>query len=835
MTSANLSRSETADRARNVTVRSYRVELDLTEAPDTDVSGFATTTTLELDARTPSTWLDFIGERVDAVWVNGRAIPVHYDGARIQVDGLIATNTVVVVARAAYSSSGEGMHRFTDPVDGETYLYTQYEPADARRVFACFEQPDMKAPFVFTVHAPRRWSVLSNREALATERTKTAQVVTFGPTLPISTYITAVVAGPYHHVTGMWHGDGIEVPLGVYCRASLAEHLDADEILDVTRAGLDFFSGEFDYPYPWGKYDQVFVPEYNLGAMENPGCVTFTERYVYRGKATAAQRERRASTILHEMAHMWFGDLVTMKWWDDLWLKESFADYMGSLATAEATRFTDAWVSFANSRKAWAYLQDQLPTTHPVVADIVDLEAAKLNFDGITYAKGAAVLKQLVAYVGRDAFFAGARRYFREHAFGNTTLDDLLTALEATSGRDLRAWSRAWLQTTGVTTLRVEGTEDAPLLVPSDGRAHRLAIGRYETDASGSLVRARSEELDVAGAPVPLPDAAGADLVLVNDGDLSYAKVRLDDRSLDTAERSLSSMPDALARGLVWSSLWNSVRDGELRADRYLNIVGAHAGAETNVALLASALEHAQFTVEHYVPRDARVEQRGSRLEAVWEGLSAATPGSDSQLAWARALADAAAYDDGHADDLRSILLGAAPEPNGLALDPDLRWSWWTALATTGSASDDELRAELGNDDTASGRTALLRALAARPEPEVKAAAWHSAFGDTTLSNDHLDASIHGFASGGRRDLTAPYDDQYFASLIDVWQHRSIELAERIVIGLFPRAESTDDVDLWLAENPDAPAALRRLVIERRDHLARDLRVRAANGRGRTE
>jgi aminopeptidase N len=827
MSSANLSAAETAVRSQHVTVRSYRVELDLTAAEDAAVTGFSTTTAVELDAVSPDTWLDFIGESVESVTVNGRDVPVRYDGARILLTGLGPSNSVTVAATAAYSRSGEGMHRFVDPVDAQTYLYTQYEPADARRVFACFEQPDMKAPFVFTVHAPIGWTVLSNRDAVARSEAGGAQTVTFGPTLPISTYLTAVIAGPYHRVEGSWRRGELEVPLGVFCRKSLAAHLDADEILEVTRHGLDFFAENFDYPYPWGKYDQVFVPEYNLGAMENPGCVTFTERYVFRGAATRAQHEARATTILHEMAHMWFGDLVTMRWWDDLWLKESFADYMGTLATAEATGFEDAWVAFANRRKAWAYLQDQLPTTHPIVADIVDLEAAKLNFDGITYAKGAAVLKQLVAYVGRDAFFEGARRYFREHAFGNTTLADLLTALERTSGRDLTAWSRAWLQTSGITTLRVDDDGAERTIVPSDVRPHRLAVGWYDPDASGAFVRTRRQEFDVAGEPVALIGAAA--LVVVNDDDLTYAKARLDAESLETVAASLSRVADPLTRGLLWSALWNAARDGELPADRYLSIVADHAKAELDVALQAAVLGHAQFAIEHYVPEPERDARGSAWLRTSWEGLWCAPAASDSQLAWARAVADAAAFDDEHADDIRGMLLGASSAPDGLPLDPDLRWSLWTSLSAVGRATEDDLRAELERDDTASGRTALIGALAARPEPEVKEAAWRSALTDPTLSNDHLDATIAGFRAGRHRDLTAAYDTDYFGSLNDVWRRRSIELAERIVVGLFPRADSVDDVDSWLDGNADAPAALRRLVVERRDHLARDLRVREAN------
>ncbi|WP_313480826.1 aminopeptidase N [Microbacterium sp.] len=829
MSSANLSRDETARRAASITLREVRVELDLAGAPERARTGFSTTTTLTFDATEAETWLDFIGESVDRVTVDGEEREVRWDGARILLDGLGGSHVVRVEGVAAYSRSGEGMHRFHDPVDGETYLYTQYEPADSRRVMACFEQPDLKASYTFRVVAPAGWHVLSNQSPAHVTPGIGVQTVEFAPTLPISSFITSVAAGPYARIDGEWSRDDQSISLGVLCRASLAEHLEADEILEVTRQGLDFFSDAFAYPYPWGKYDQIFVPEYNLGAMENPGLVTFTEAYINRGAATDAQRGARANTILHEMAHMWFGDLVTMRWWDDLWLKESFADYMGTHAAAAATRFTDAWARFANSRKTWAYRQDQLPTTHPIVADIPDLEAAKLNFDGITYAKGASVLKQLVAFVGEDAFFEGARRYFAAHAFGNTTLDDLLDELEAASGQPLREWSQSWLETSGVSALWLEeDAEGRRVLVQDSGdiapRPHRLRVGLYDLVDGGLALRERIElTVERERTDVEIPDA---DLVLLNDDDLTYAKVRLDERSLDTVAASLSTVSDELARGLIWSSLWNATRDGELSATRYLDIVRAHAPAEPNVALLSATLLNAAFAITHYVVDDERAEQRRSWVDSTWAALQGADPGSDAQLSWARAFATASAFDGSRADDVRAILGGDAPQ--GLPIDADLRWLLLTALATTGHADAEQIAAERASDDTAAGRTAEIRALASRPDASTRAAAWEAAWNDLSLSNDHLDATIAGFRAGGRRDLIAGFDAQYFERIRGVWAERSIELAQRLVLGLFPATDSTDAVDAWLEQNADAPGALRRLVIESRDDLARDLRVRAA-------
>ncbi|OKA12329.1 aminopeptidase N [Rhodococcus erythropolis] len=824
MSTANLNRSEVAERSRAISVAGYRVELDLRSAVDSAVKTFSTVTTIDLTSSVESTWLDFIGAAVDSVDVDGASIPVEYDGSRIGLRGLGGSNVVRVAAHGHYSRSGEGLHRFVDDADDQTYLYTQYEPADARRVFACFEQPDLKAPFTFEVTAPDGWEVLSNQPATQTLSVDGAQRVTFAPTLPISTYITAIAAGPYHRVASSWSRGELTVELGALCRASLAPHLDADNVFDITRQGLDFYAEYFDYPYPFGKYDQIFVPEYNLGAMENPGLVTFTEAYVFRGSATDEQHQRRANTILHEMAHMWFGDLVTMVWWDDLWLKESFADFMGSLVSAEATRFTDAWVAFAIKRKAWAYLQDQLPTTHPIVADIVDLEAAKLNFDGITYAKGASVLKQLVAFVGRDAFFEAAGRYFKAHAYGNTTLVDLLDVLAETSGRDVREWARIWLQTTGVSTLSLDGTD----LVQTDPRPHRLAVGIYDYNESGDLVRTERVELDITESRTSVDLPPGA-LTLLNDEDLTYAKVRLDAESLSTVEASLDRVSDPLARGVIWSSLWNSVRDAQLSVFRYLDMVERFAPAETDLAILSSILTDAQYAVLHYVPKSLRPNVSAGWLETTWKAVFEAEPESGRQLAWARALSAAAAVNDARADEVRSILDGTCPGPVGLALDPDLRWALWIALSATGHASVSDFDGELSKDSTSAGRTAYVRAAASIPDAETKAAAWASATTDASLSNDRLDATIAGFRSGTDPSLIEGYAVEYFSSLGKWWSERSIEIARRLVNGLFPAAEDTSAVDSWIQANAEAPASLRRLVLERRDHLARDLRAQASN------
>lgn len=872
MSHENLQRTEAAQRSALITTHSYDVSLDVRHAADPGVAGYTSRSVINFSAAEPgqgqaaSTFLDFIASEVHGVVLNGKELSIAdvVDGSRIRLDNLEAENQVTVIGTALYSRSGEGMHRFVDPADGQCYLYTQYEPADARRVFANFEQPDLKAEFTFHVIAPSGWEVASNGvEAARTQLTSDPATSRwdFATTRPMSTYITTVLAGPYVKAADHWSatlddGTPLEVPLALYCRASMAESFDATELFRLTKGGLDFFNRLFGYPYPWGKYDQAFVPEYNLGAMENPGLVTFTDSYVFTSRATDSQYQARANTLLHEMAHMWFGDLVTMQWWDDLWLKESFADYMGTLGVDRATDWDTAWVNFANKRKAWAYVQDQLPTTHPIVADIPDLEAAKQNFDGITYAKGASVLKQLVAYVGFEAFIAGSRQYFRDHAYGNTTLADLLTALSASSGRDLAGWAARWLQTSGISTLSVQpGTHDAepgavaivqeavdPVTGRVELRPHRLRVGSYNFDADGALVRTGTVETDVTGERTDIPELAGLPrpaLLLVNDDDLTYAKVRLDPFSEATVLASLDRITDPMARALCWTALWNSARDGESPATRYVDAVKAFGPSETGIGVLVNILDNAETAVERYTPSGARDAVRRAFLTAADTQLQLAGPGSDHQLAWARTLAAVSRHDAMLLPRLRSLLDGTV-NVEGLAVDAELRWNIWHALAANNQATVGELDAELDRDTTASGRAGHATALAARPDPEVKAAAWKAAVEGTELSNQLLSATIAGFTTAPSA-LLEPYVEPYFDCLRGVWDNRSIEIASRIVRGLYPIAQDLPAGTLpeqhsvvlrtgaWLEANADAPRALRRIILEQQSHLLRALTAQAVN------
>ncbi|WP_285724820.1 aminopeptidase N [Psychromicrobium xiongbiense] len=860
----NLSRSEAAERSASIRLSQHHVSLDLRTAAEQPELGFVTRSIITFTAEPGSTsHLDFVGRSVQRVQLNGRDIPVEYDGARIQLPALEAENQVTVTGIADYSRTGEGLHRFVDPADQKVYLYTQYEPADARRVFPTFEQPDLKAEYHCDVIAPAHWVVASNGAEQQRVPLSSAEGLdhwSFAPTQRISSYLTCVIAGEYARYDSSWSSEEHDIALAAYCRSSVAGHFDAEAVFALTRAGLDFFHRVFDYPYPFGKYDQAFVPEYNLGAMENPGLVTFTDAYVFTSRATDIQYQQRANTLMHEMAHMWFGDLVTMRWWDDLWLKESFADYMGTLAVAEATPWgTGSWVSFANRRKAWAYTQDQLPSTHPIVADIVDLEAAKQNFDGITYAKGASVLKQLVAFVGPEVFFAAARQYFRKHAFGNTSLGDFLAELSIASGQDMSLWARQWLQTSGLPTLsvkveesngvlervRIHRTGTDPVTGESLTQPHALRLGVYTVDAEGALQCSASLPVRVEAEWTEVPELLGTAqpaLLLPNDEDLSYAKIRFDEHSLATVLQSLDRLVDPLARTLCWSALWNMTRDAVLPATAYLQAVYRFGPSEANDGVLATLLDQAVFTLGHFMPVKDRAAALTMMLDAALYQLAEAPISSDRQLVWARHLASVARAVAAHgaAPDasratgaLRALLAGQGA--TGLVADSDLRWQLLHALAALGEADQVDLEQAREADGSSVAVVGLHRALAARPTAEAKAEAWRVSVELDELSNELLSAVIAGFASGPGT-LRTGYQEAYFEALSGLWASRSIEIAGRLVRGLFPMQDALAGLAIedhplvqrtarWLEENPESPAALRRILIEEADQLRRALRA----------
>ncbi|WAX58136.1 aminopeptidase N [Jatrophihabitans cynanchi] len=845
----NLTRDDARARAELLHVHSYDLELDLTDQGGKPGDRtFRSTSTITFTATRPGegTFVDVIADAFHSVTLNGEDVDTsgYAPEKGIVLTGLAAENVLVVDADLLYTNTGEGLHRFVDPLDGETYLYSQFETADAKRMYACFDQPDLKATFTVRAIVPDHWQVASNGREQQVEQLSAGKRIHFATTARISPYITALVAGPYH-VARSTH-DGID--LGLWCRRTLAEHLDSDELFTVTAQGFDWYHENFGVRYPFDKYDQLFVPEFNAGAMENAGCVTFREDYVFRSKVTDARYERRGETLLHEMAHMWFGDLVTMRWWDDLWLNESFATYASILCQTSATRWTHAWTTFANAEKTWAYRQDQLPSTHPIATDAPDVQTAEVNFDGITYAKGASVLKQLGAYVGVEAFLAGLREYFTEHAYGNTTLADLLRALENSSGRNLGDWSKLWLETAGINTLRPEFTLDeagnytgfeivqqAPDEVATSNtlRPHRLAVGLYE-ERSGRLVRTQRIELDVTGERTAVPELIGTAqpaLLLVNDDDLTYCKLRLDERSLATLrdDAGIAKLTESLPRALCWSAAWDMTRDGELATRDYLDLVLAGAESESDIGVMQSLTRQALRALDVYADPQWAPKGYAALADLAHGALLRAPAGSDHQLAWTHALLGAARSEE-HIAFLRGLLDGSGPV-GGLAVDDELRWAIVQSLSARGAIDADAISAELDRDPSAAGQRYAATARALQPTAEAKAEAWRLAVADDALPNAMQEAVIAGFAHPLHGALLTPYVERYFAEVSEVWERRTSELAQNVVIGLFPVWSSTISADTLAAADEflareELPSALRRLVGEGRADVARAVRAR---------
>ena len=859
MPGQNLTRLEAADRSATVHTRSYDVTLDLTRGETV----FGSSTTVRFtSAPGSSTFIDLIAPVVHSISLNGRALdPAEvYADSRITLTGLAADNELVVVADCAYMHTGEGLHRFTDPADGETYLYSQFEVPDSRRVFAVFEQPDLKASFAFTVTTPSSWTVLSNSptpEPTPTEDSDGSggiHTFAFAPTEPMSSYVTAIVAGPYVGATDEYvASDGRTVPLGVYCRKSLVEHMDSAEILDLTKRGFAYYEDLFATPYAFTKYDQIFVPEFNAGAMENAGCVTHRDDYIFRSRPVEARVERRAVTILHELAHMWFGDMVTMTWWNDLWLNESFAEFTSTLATAEITRWDQAWTTFQTLEKSWAYNQDQLSSTHPVAAEINDLHDVEVNFDGITYAKGASVLAALVGYVGRENFFAGIQRYLSAHAYSNAELGDLLRELEAVSGRDLSSWTRLWLQEAGVTTLRLEVVTDAdgvitqaavrqeiPADSPASLRPHRVAIGSYSPTGRGAdthLERTNRIELDVDGELTQVPELVGAkraDVLVLNDDDLTYAKVRLDDESLSHGLTNIETFAESLPRSIVLASAWDMVRDGELAASHFLNAALQALDVEEHSSVIQGLLGRITTCLSAFLPPAVRRDLAPGTADRLLELARAAQAGSDKQLQLVRAVAAHAVT--GEQLDVVAGFLEGTSALEGLDVDQDLRWDLLTGLVAAGRFGEERIHAEEARDRTTTGRERAAEARAAIPTPEAKEATWRALVDDASMPNETQVRVLRGLTSVERRpDLLVPFVSEYVEAIDSLWSSRTFHMAENLLTGLWSCATvGLDGADPaaalkgWLESHAQAPAALRRIVRENLDDTRRVARAQAA-------
>jgi len=841
----NLSQVEATERARLVNVTSYDITLDLTDGlggPGEET--FRSVTRVHFTCAEPgaSTFLEAAADRLRSVTLNGVEIDTSGWSAEkgLPVAGLAAENVLVVDGDFRFSTSGQGLHRSVDPVDKEVYLYSQFETADAQRVFACFDQPDMKSVYTWHVTAPAHWRVVSNAPIAQTEpATSGATTVHFEPSARMSTYVTALCAGPYHEVRETH--DGID--LGLFVRQSMKQYLDADDLFLITRQGFDFFHANFDVRYPLPKYDQLWVPEFNAGAMENFGCIVHAESsYIFRSQVTDYEYEQRANTILHEMAHMWFGDLVTMRWWDDLWLNESFAEWASHWCNTKATRFTDAWTTFLSVRKNWGYRQDQLSSTHPVYSAMPDVDAVEVNFDGITYAKGASVIKQLVAYVGIDAFLSGLRTYFNSHAWGNATFDDLLSALESASGKPLRSFADQWLLTAQVNTIRpvvtigadgrytgVAVAQEAPTDHPTL-RTHRIGIGLYDLRGE-TLVRRALHEVDINGPLTPVSALTGveaADVLLLNDEDLSYTKLRLDPASLSTVVAHIGGFDSSLARALCWAATWDMTRDAEMAARDYVALVCAGLPQETDINLVTATLRQAQTSVGAYADPAWIPTGWAGLAETALLALGTAAPGSGFQLAWARGFT-AAARRPADLAVVRGWLSGS-DVPEGLAIDTDLRWSLLSTLVAHGAAEPAEIEAELDRDRTAGGERSAALARALVPTAESKAETWRRLTGDERLPNWLQRSLLQGFHHPSQLALTSEYREKFFDVVDEIWASRDSETAQEFVFFAYPSVHVSEETvamtEAWLAV-AGHPSSLRRLVAEGRDGVVRALSARA--------
>ena len=866
MPGSNLTRVEAQERKAIITYPiEYTVDLDLTQGPKT----FVSTSTIRFGAHAgESTFLDLIADSVESVTVNGETLDVNevFDDDRIDLNNLKEHNEVVVKAVCRYSTTGEGLHRSVDPSDGNVYLYSQFEVPDARRVYAVFDQPDLKATFKFSVKAPQSWTVLSNMPVESTEDladltadgtlagkpAESTKLWHFATTPTMSSYLTAICAGPY----AAWHTtyeneDGRTVPMSQYCRQALKDAFakDVDYLFDITKKGFAFYAKTWGVPYPYAKYDQIYVPEYNAGAMENIGLVTIRDSYVFESKVTDALAERRVVTVLHELAHMWFGDYVTMKWWNDLWLNESFAEFTSTLATAEATEWKDAWATFSSGEKSWALNQDQLSTTHPIVAPINDLNDTYVNFDGITYAKGASVLKQLVYYVGREKFFKGINNYLNKHAYSNATLADLLAELELTSGRDLKAWSAQWLEESGINTIatEVEENEDGTIkrlalrqTAPAEHpvlRAHRLAVGFYNEDPeTGKIVRTDRFELDVDGELTVVDAAAGKarpSLILVNDDDLTYTKLRFDDKSLAFATSNLYRFDDALARSVIWLALWDMTRDGELPARQFIDTSLAALATEHESTTFRYALAQVSTTAWHYTAPAERAEIVKHVAAELFKLAGQAKAGSDEQFQLVTAyLGYGEPGDEAFVANAKGLLDGSVAF-DGLEIDNNFRWTIINALSTVNAIDQAGIDAELAKRETTENREFAYGARAVAGTAEAKAWAWNEALHNDELTNMQLEAVAGGFAATPRADLAEPYAEKYFEVADWIWEHKTFHMAEALLEGLYPGyadpAKLVELGDAWLASHKDADNALQRIVRGNVEASHRTLKVRDFN------
>ena len=833
-----LTQAEAAGRAARVDRAEYDLALELAAGKATYRGDVTIAFALSGEG---ALFLDFRGRTIEQLEINGRAAEPDWTGYRLTLPAELLRDENEVHVRYVndYDTTGDGFHRFVDPEDDAEYVYTNFEPYEAHRLFPCFDQPDIKGRYAVTVVAPIEWQVVANAPLAESTPAGTGLMRhRFARTELFSTYLMALIGGPY--AVRRTEHQGLR--LGLYARRSMEPLLadQAPEIFELTGQGLDFYAEQFDQPFPFAKYDQVFVPEYNSGAMENVGCVTYNEAYLFRDPPTMNERLGRAETFLHELAHMWFGNLVTMRWWNDLWLNESFATYVSYVTMVEATRFTNAWKVFAAEIKRWAYQQDQLPTTHPISGAAADTEIAFLNFDGITYGKGASVLKQLVKYIGRDAFRDGMRLYFRRHAWSNATLGDFLACLEEASGRRLDEWARLWLETASLNTLaagwRPDGERLAELTVQQSAppaypylRPHAIEVTLARDTSAGLEIVALPVWVD--GALTSVPGAEGRplpELVFPNHGDHTYAKVQLDVGSLGFVRRNLARVDDALLRELLWMSLWEMVRDRQLRSTAYLAIGRQLLSSEPDQDILNTVLERAALSIARYVPEVAREQQAHAWFDFALGNVAQSQ--GDRRILWARSAIMVAAS----AADVRRLadLVAGREEIDGFELDQEMRWAIAIKEVAFGLAgAEDAVQQEAARDRSDRGHRALLRAESSRPTAEAKAQAWQKIYGAGYGSFHLTRAAMLGFFWPQQESIVEPYADAFFEKVRDVFATRDHPFARSYLLAMYPAYRGDpavlDRSQQLLADLNGQLPTLKRQLTEAADELDRQIKVRS--------
>ena len=836
-----LSRDEAQRRSEVVSAVEYELHLDLQAGADRYHGEVVIRFSF---SGTQGIFLDHRGDVIETFEVNGTAVEPQSNGYRIKLPAAILEprNEIRIVFEHTFDHAGDGFHRFVDPEDGGEYLYTNFEPYAAHRLFPCFDQPDIKATYDLVVDAPTTWTIIANatrttERDLGDERTRR----TFARTAPFSTYLFAVVAGPYASFGDVHHG----MPIGLYCRRSLASLIEADEIFEITKQGLDFYAEYFDHPYPFGKYDQVFAPEFNIGAMENVGVVIHADRLIFREPPTENDRLSRADIILHEMAHMWFGNLVTMRWWNDLWLNESFATYIAAVATAEATRFGDnAWLAFNAGMKTWAYRQDQLVTTHPIAGEVPDTDATFLNFDGITYGKGAAVLQQLVATVGPHEFRQAMRGYFHKHAFGNATLGDLLDAVATQTQQDIPAWSRAWIETAGLNTIAARADTDNGALqsltltqtAPDDLpvlRPHAIEVALVHDTPDGVVIESIPAEISDAevrfDAIGPLPAPA---MIIPNHRDLTYAALLLDDESAAWALAHMNTIPAPLLRQICWQAFWNMTRTHRLPAGEYLAAAYRHLPGEQTLPIVRFVLGTTAVAIDRFVHEPIAATERHRLFKTAWTCANDPddTPATrDLRLTWLRAAISTAIG----RDDLATVLHAIDQEHiiGDIAIDQDMRWAAAVLAAAAGMDNDGARRdGEADRDQSDRGQRRLLQARASVPLAATKEEVWERANGNGYGSLHLTEAAMSGFHWASQHDLLTPWTEPFFEAASDIFAEREHAFASARFAGLFPWSQISADTlrrsEALVGNARDSSQVLVRNLREANDDLARALRAR---------